>query len=57
MDEQYYWIEIKFPVSGFWGTAFKFWKKIKRIKETALRKIEVRVFGFANKNRIRSPAK
>lgn len=57
MDEQYYWIERIAPLSGFWGVAFKFWKGIKRIKEKTLRKIEFYVFGFIDKNRIRSPAK
>ena len=56
MKEEYYWIEINFPFSEFWGIAFKFWKEIKRIKEKALRKIEFYAFRFANKNRIRSPA-
>lgn len=56
MKEQYYWIEVKFPLFGFWGTVFKFWKEIKRIKKKALQKIEIYAFMFANRNRIRSPA-
>ena len=56
MEEEYYWIEVNFPLSGFWGVAFKFWKEIKRIKEKTLRKIECCTFRLVNENRIRSPA-
>lgn len=56
MDEQYYWIETKFSLFGFWGIAFNFWANAKRIRDKAFRKINRCIFGFAQRSRIRSPA-
>lgn len=57
MKQQYYWIEIKFPFSGFWGTAFRFWDKLKKAKEKMLCKMGFWAFKFISKRKIRNPTR
>lgn len=56
MEQEYYWIETSFPLFGFWGTVFKFWSEVKRIKGEILHYKEYRIFKILNKNRIRDSA-
>ncbi len=55
MQEQCYWIEVNFPLFGFWGTDFKLWGKSKRTAKKLFPKIRFYIFKLTRKSRIREP--
>ncbi len=55
MEDQCYWIEVTFPLFGFWGTAFKFWGEFKRMARKLFEKAKFIALEIVGKRKIREP--
>lgn len=55
MEEQCYWIEVNYPLFGFWETVFKILDKSKRTEKKLSEKVKFLLFEIAWKRKIREP--